>query len=275
MFIEDTQDNSTTSSEECPSLTKKRGKTYKLPAKLSKKVTAVDNFFKFIKPKKNPNQIIISFPKKEYIRCKLIRGTKKSIRNLGKKAFPKKIGNFENISSLMLDNWNTMMHYFQENQKVLSLFSSTQDKIPDKETKSYNLKFCKMFFERSEVREAFQFYVKYLFSDYDCNRLCKEFNFQCCRGHGHTLECGKKWEELKHFILNDMVEEIGFKLEDEGNWRDEGNLKDENFEGDKENQGEKLAFEETPGLVNLMCVEEQPKWIQKMIFREYLMNNTF
>ncbi|OMJ82729.1 hypothetical protein SteCoe_16495 [Stentor coeruleus] len=269
MFIEDTQDNSTTSSEEGPIPSKKQGKTCKIPAKSTKKITAVDNFFKLIKSKKNPNQIKISFPKKEYIRCKLIRGTKKSIRILGKKALPKKLGNFKNLSSSMLDNWNTMMRYFHENQKILSQFSSTQDKIPDKETKSYNLKFCKIFFERLEVREAFQFYVKYLFSDYDCNRLCKEFNFQCCKGHMHSLECGKRWEELKHFILNDMMEEIGFKLENEKK------IAEENFERVEKSEDEELVFEETSGLINLMCVEEQPKWIQKMMFREYLTNNTF
>ncbi|OMJ70277.1 hypothetical protein SteCoe_31789 [Stentor coeruleus] len=263
MLSDDQIDSSTTSSEESHLSQKKQETLTQSIPKALKKFTAVDKFFKPIKSKKPQYQIKTSSPKKEYIRCKLIRGTKKSIRILNKSSFPNKLGNFESISSQTLINWNAMMNYFIENKHVLKEFSSTQDKIPDKETRSYNLKFCKMFFERLEVREAFQLYIEFLFSDYDYLRLCREFNFQCCRTLRHTQQCGKRWEELKHFILNDMMEEIGFTFEEKKEIVEEIEEKVERVEIVKENQRMRVE--------NLMCVEIQPKWIQKMMFKEYLM----
>ncbi|OMJ87958.1 hypothetical protein SteCoe_10193 [Stentor coeruleus] len=258
-------DSSTSSSEEShPTQKKQENLTQSVP-KAIKKLTAVEKFFKPIKSKKPQYHIKISSPKKEYIRCKLIRGTKKSIRILNKSSFPNKLGNFEGISPQTLTNWNAMMNYFTENKHVLKEFSSTQNKIPDKEIRSYNLKFCKMFFERLEVREAFMLYIEFLFSDYDCLRLCREFNFQCCRTLRHTQQCGKRWEELKNFILNDMMEEIGFTFEEEKVVVEEVEEREE-----KEEKVEIIKEVEKVRAESLMCVEIQPKWIQKMMFKEYL-----
>lgn len=224
----------------------------------------VNSFYKKIKSKISPKKSRVSCPKKEYIRCKVIRGTKKSIRLLSKSSSQKKLGKFFIFSNENKTQWNLMIHHFNSNREILEKFSSTKSKIPGKEFKSYNISFCKMFFEMPEVREAFHLYVNYIFSDYDCDRLCKEFNFQCCLSEKHSHVCEKKWRELKEFILWDMMEELGFSIENCQNFPEKYDV--ENPVGVRE-VSELVEFEavEEVKFEGNFCVESQPKWIQRMV----------
>ncbi|OMJ91167.1 hypothetical protein SteCoe_6335 [Stentor coeruleus] len=267
MLFDDQFDNSTNISEYSHSYEKVSLDISKINRSFVKRTKTISSFYKNIKSKISPNKTRVSCPKKEYIRCKIIRGTKKSIRLLSKKSNPKKIGKFNIISNEVKAQWNLMAHHFNSNKEILKTFSSTKDKIPGKEFKSYNISFCKMFFEMPEVREAFNLYVNYIFTDYDCKRLCKEFNFKCCLYEKHGYDCEKNWRKLKEFILRDMINELGFSV---GECKDLCEKYDEDgIEIREEDELEEEKIEEI-GSERVLFVETQPKWIQRMILKEVL-----
>jgi hypothetical protein len=160
-----------------------------------------------------------------------------------------------------------MTHHFNSNRKILEKFSSTKSKIPGSEFKSYNISFCKMFFEMPEVREAFHLYVNYIFSDYNCERLCEEFNFQCCLSEKHSKNCENKWRELQEFILWDMMEELGFSIENSQDLNEKYDVEDTVETGEVNEVVEFGTVEEVKFEGNF-CVETQPKWIQRMVLKK-------
>lgn len=220
------------------------------------------NFFKTFKSK-NPSKITSSqSPKKEYLRCKLIRGCKKCMRHLAQKKDPQKIAKFKKMSPKAKRIWEKMLKFHEENLGTLGEFSKTDTTLSDEVYKSYNSKFCSRFFENVVVRKLFKLYIKLLFVDYDLNRLAKEFNFGCCIGKHDENLCLLAWEELKNYILSEMVEEV---LRNEGKRRKiEQRIEKKVVEMEKTEEIE----QNTCKFSVMKCLDLQPKWIQRF----YLMD---
>ena len=147
-------------------------------------------------------------PKKEYLRCKLIRGCKKCIRHLSQGKNPQKMIKFKKSSEKVKVIIDKMINYHQENLETLSDFSKTDTKLSDQTFKSYNSNFCSNFFKNKAVRKIFRFYIKLIFLDSDIQKLQKEFNFTCCFKKEHSSECYEKWSQLKDYIQQEMIQEV-------------------------------------------------------------------
>jgi len=221
------------------------------------------NFFKTLKNSKNPSKGSSSrVPKKEYLRCKLIRGCKKFMRHLAQKKDPHKITKFKKTTPKIKRIWEKMQKFREFNLETLEEFSKTDTTLSDEVYKSYNSKFCSRFFENLLVRKVFRQYIKLLFVDFEVNRLEKEFNFSCCVERKHDDFCLFAWEELKKYILSEMVDEVLGIEEKVVKSKEKAEVKVEEKKRDEEIERESCKFSV------MKCLDLQPKWIQ----RYYLMD---
>ena len=237
------------------------------------------NFFKSLKQHmKTHKGNSLKSPKKEYLRCKLIRGCKKCIRYLTQGKNPQKIVKFKKPSVKAKDVIHKMITFHQENLGVLTDFSKTDTKLSDQTFKSYNSNFCSNFFKNEAVRKLFRFYIKLIFLDTDVPKLQKEFNFTCCFKKDHSLECHEKWSHLKEYILHEMIQEVlsfsSRSSPDEWAYSSKEEKSEEIENKSELSQGEatgtQVAKPEAPtsefSILNNLNL--QPKWIQRF----YIMN---
>ncbi|CAG9313287.1 unnamed protein product [Blepharisma stoltei] len=203
----------------------------------------------------------IGQPKKEYLRCKLIRGHKRANRQIEKNLIPIKSFNSYNCNNPQSINlWNKLSEIYHKYLFILKDLSKTENTIKNKNklkapklAKSFNANFCMEYFYKSEVRESFYYYVEYLFSDFEPEALCKKFNFNCCKGKKHKEMCYEKWERVKQYINSDMISEL--KLDP---WfpNSEKNTEEPRFE-----EIEKKSPE-------LYLDFSQPSWIRKIYVQQ-------
>lgn len=171
-------------------------------------------------------------PKKEYIRCKVIRGHKKMIRNVIDDTIPKKgIAKFKQGNGVQKGFYRRFQDHLIENMEILNIISQTEsgpltdgkNKIKEKERisreNSFNNKFCKDYFTEEAVRYSFKLFFEIVFSKFNPKSLQKRFGFSCCRLSTHVLECYEKWQNLKFYLQNELFETLEFKDEyfDEAN----------------------------------------------------------
>jgi hypothetical protein len=220
-------------------------------------------------------------PKKEYLRCKLIRGCKKCIRYLSQGKNPLKVVKFKKTSGKVKHLISKMITFHNENLETLKDFSKTDTKLSDETFKSYNSKFCSNFFKNQEVRKIFRFYVKLIFAEPEVQKLQKEFNFSCCLKKEHCEKCFRKWKVLKNYVLNEMIEEvIDFTLKNRCEKNEEGlrlgeeddrERRDENvekrIEDDEVVEGE-VEQQEFDGFSVFEVLDLQPKWIQRLFLMD-------
>ena len=144
-------------------------------------------------------------PKKEYLRCKLIRGHKRAIRQINLNSIPKaSIHKFNPLDINAQSLWSILNKIVNENQITLTQLSKTDaGPITDGKSKrsgvknqkierSFNFLFCKNYFSSVSVRESFFHYVCLVFVDFNPDVLCEKFMFRCCRASRHVVECMEK-----------------------------------------------------------------------------------
>ncbi|CAG9325969.1 unnamed protein product [Blepharisma stoltei] len=159
-------------------------------------------------------------PKKEYLRCKMIRGHKRANRQIEKGTLPQKTLNV--FSDKAQSYWDQLTKCFHLYRHILSEESKTEagprtdgkSKRTCEENglqKSFNGKFCKKYFEPIQVRESYFYYTEYIFSEFDPDVLCKKFKLRCCRAPQHTSECMNSWKLLKFYVQKIMFDNIGIE----------------------------------------------------------------
>ncbi|CAG9334549.1 unnamed protein product [Blepharisma stoltei] len=158
-------------------------------------------------------------PKKENLRCKIIRGHKKLIRQFQKSTTPIRNLNKCDLSiSQSAELWDVMQNHYFINKNELDDISRTENgPKTDGKTKrglgrkgiqnSYNLLFCKEYFKSSVVKQSFFYYVQFLFSYLEPELLCEKFDLRCCR-YEHDRKCAEKWLLLKKYFTNYMIEDL-------------------------------------------------------------------
>ena len=160
-------------------------------------------------------------PKKEYLRCKLVRGHKRAIRQILSNIIPKTtIHKFNSTDVKAHSLWTLMIKIINKDSSLFTNMSRTESgPITDgrakrsaesmqNSEKSFNAAFCKVYFSNVNVRESFFQYINLIFVDFDPATLCKKFDFMCCRGNTHSVQCMEKWGELYRYITHDMIEEL-------------------------------------------------------------------
>ncbi|CAG9311221.1 unnamed protein product [Blepharisma stoltei] len=158
-------------------------------------------------------------PKKEYIRCKLIRGHKRANRQIQENVLPNKtIHRFNPNDTESASIWETLKEVYARNQEVLRDLSLTENgpqtdgkskRLPSNDPKSFNTTFCANYFKEQATRESFFYYTELLFCNFEPKILIEKFEIWCCpEGSKHDFMCDRKWSLLKRYINDLMIEDL-------------------------------------------------------------------
>lgn len=158
-------------------------------------------------------------PKKEYLRCKIIRGHKRAMRQIIKGKTPKAtLHKFSINDSRSLEVWRCLKALIDLNSGLFMDCSNTvsgpktdgQAKRKNSEgfEKSFNIAFCSNYFSHEKVRESYYYYIQLLFTSFNLTDLCEKFNFKCCKGDPHKIICVEKWVMLKEYLEYYLIKEL-------------------------------------------------------------------
>lgn len=78
--------------------------------------------------------------------------------------------------------------------------------------KSFNNAFCYEFFANKLIRESYHYYTQLLFSDFHVELLNATFNISCCFMGDHSVDCINNWVEMKQFIQNNIIGQLGHSV---------------------------------------------------------------
>lgn len=163
-------------------------------------------------------------PKKEYVRCKLIRGHKRAVRQIIAGQKPKTtIHKFDQQDSKSISIWLLLSRIIEQDLPIFEDTSKTESgprtdgkskrrlESLENSQRSFNGTFCKTYFQHPSIRESFSAYIDLIFSNFDPESLCEKFEFRCCREEKHSIECLEKWTRLMNYLKIEMIEELGLK----------------------------------------------------------------
>ncbi|CAG9309978.1 unnamed protein product [Blepharisma stoltei] len=156
--------------------------------------------------------------KKDYLRCKLIRGHKRLMRQMKVGRVPKKgLNCYDETLSSSQELFQRLKDCYNEDKPKFNKISKTEngpitdgnDKNPNsRSVNSFNKGFCKGYFEDPIVRRSYYYYTEYLFSNLDPEVLCKKFEINCCESEQHECYCSLKWTIMKTYISQSLIKEI-------------------------------------------------------------------
>jgi hypothetical protein len=175
-----------------------------------KEETLIRSLFSSFKPQ------IKGHPKKEYLRCKLIRSHKRANRKIKKGKFLYNC--IKEMSYKAKSNWQDLAQTYHRHPAALdavarTVFEPVKFKArakPSSETsRSFNTEFCQKYFANEAVRESFYYFVEYIFSDLNPNELAKVFGFTCCEEEEHQVDCAYRWLLMKRYANQLIIEDLG------------------------------------------------------------------
>lgn len=160
------------------------------------------------------------YPKKEYIRCKLIRGHKRALRSIIENSnATEQLHEKDNTLSSKVYYWNLLLSSYLQYPKIFEEISPVEVGPVNKQMKkknldlnhikrSFNKEFCQEYFSSPQIRQSYYHYINYLFSELDIESQIKYFGFKCCSSPSHTESCIFKWTILKRYCLSTILEDI-------------------------------------------------------------------
>lgn len=139
-------------------------------------------------------------PRKEFIRCCLLRRMVKLLRlvrnNKIKKVLPHPF--LGEILNVLIANLEVVLPFI-EKKNLPYVENKTNMKF-----KSYNDAFCKFFFSKSPIKEIYKLYVEYFFATKNCADRSKELGAYCCKEQcTEDFECQTKWSKLKELLVQE------------------------------------------------------------------------
>ena len=161
-------------------------------------------------------------PKKEIIRCEVIRGIKRSIRQLAEGKAPMKGWHgFQQLGDLEAEAlWKQLRTLVETHSQVLLNIANTEagPKTDGKVIRarggdkshfnSFNDAFCRWFYSAPVVRSFHRLYVELVFIHCKAASLAAKLPFTCCAGPEHSQGCAEKWRALKWYLMTDMLAEL-------------------------------------------------------------------
>lgn len=165
-------------------------------------------------------------PKKEYLRCKVIRGHKRALRQAFANKIP--IATIHKVNILEKSEreaWVKFKDHANLNKNQLFSRSKTengpitdgvskrnqQEIISSSIQKSFNDSFCRYYFTQVII-DSFKLYIDVVFATFEAKNLEKRFEMKCCEENEekvHDSECIEKWETLKKYLIEDMLVDLG------------------------------------------------------------------
>lgn len=151
--------------------------------------------------------------KKEYLRVQLIRGHNRAIKNaLQGKTPAKTLNKIARENTSQLEKWEIFKAYTKKRlnlEDYLNGFSLMN-------CKSFNNNVCMHYFSDQDTRKSFGLYCNLIFCGDDSEKLCKKFNFKCCKlKNTHSDSCKLEWKGIENFIRYKMISELGVKIANE------------------------------------------------------------
>lgn len=144
----------------------------------------------------------------EYVRIRLFRSLKRSLRQyLNKGSFG--LGGVASRSNyqseLIIDKIKYMcaQHY-----QLISTFADTKqgpriDSVHSKDDlttfKTYNNKYMAAIFSSAVIRELYSLYIQLIFTETDIEKLCRNWKMQCCAGE-HGADCEDRWKNFREVL---------------------------------------------------------------------------
>lgn len=135
-------------------------------------------------------------PRREYIRCSILRKMLKFIRLYFRNKLKPSIHPF----------YQELINLIQANEKEVKKLTA-KERLPYVENKSnhkfksYNNEFCKSFLSSSLMWTVFIYFVEYLFACYSFQDLQKALGIYCCKGLClGEHECRSKYEKVKSIL---------------------------------------------------------------------------
>lgn len=150
---------------------------------------------------KNGNDV-----KKEYLRCQLIRGHNRLIKNALARKLPRKtLNKIRKTNTSQMEKWKIFKSFSELNIKPR--FQIKDYQLPN--YKSFNNKNCYQYFSDPTLRQSFFLYCDVVLIDEDTDDLCEKFNMFCCLEESeHSKICQGKWNKIKQFIRKEMISEL-------------------------------------------------------------------
>ncbi|OMJ84884.1 hypothetical protein SteCoe_13945 [Stentor coeruleus] len=164
------------------------------------------------------------YPKKEYVRCKIIRGQKRAIRHALKNNIPTKtIHKVNKENEDEINAWDVFAKHTIDNSEFFKEISKTEkgpktDGAARRDSnciscdiqKSFNDVFCAQYFNNDLVVENYKFYLDVIFSYMVPENLINRFDFSCCKlgNSKHSSVCLLKWENLRNYLKEGMLKDL-------------------------------------------------------------------
>lgn len=188
-------------------------------AKVGRKEKEITRLLTLFQPAKAPEGKV----KKEYLRVLVLRGFKRALRDVMDKVTPrKKVHGFDPGDRIASRKWGDFRTFVRRNNSLEALAPTengpgTEGKAKKRssaaqaESKTFNDKFCRVFFTDSVVRTAFRLYLNVVFSHEDLEDLSHRFKFAATGANEE--EKLESWRRLKAYLYRGMFKEL--KLPDD------------------------------------------------------------
>lgn len=152
-------------------------------------------------------------PKKEYLRLRLIRGFKRSIREvIANKVISRKA--LHRPDTVNREKWMQFVEMVKANPELLALAETKEGPATDGRAyktstdtyRSHNNAYCKDFFTSDVIRCAFLSYLEVVFYEVEEKDLSQKLGF--CAIAKTRSERIKAWSELKTYLSQGLLEEL-------------------------------------------------------------------
>ena len=161
-------------------------------------------------------------PKKEYVRCRMIRGHKRALRQVESNITPSTtINKIDPINAVQMAKWQEFADDYLLDKESLSEIARTDQgpatdgiakraKSADEVNleRSFNNDYCRTYFTSMCVRRSFGKYCEVLFADENLTMLGKKFQINCCGEDNHKEICKIKWANFKVYLQTTMITEL-------------------------------------------------------------------
>ena len=160
------------------------------------------------------------FPKKEYIRCKLIRGHKRILRDIQLKfnSLDSFLEAEESLSrrfylASLITSYLERKELFEKIIPVdagpVNVMMKKRNVDTDSLKRSFNADYCREYLDCQEAKKSYSVYIDYLFAELEYSALIKRFGFRCCTSAIHKNNCIAKWILMKKYCCKLILEDIG------------------------------------------------------------------
>lgn len=165
------------------------------------------------KPCKAMGGVMKGKVKFEYVRIRLFRSLKRSLRQyMRKDSF-----GLGGVASHSIRNSEQLIRQIKDlclkNSALILQFADTKqgpriDSAHAKEEsirfKTYNNKYMADIFSHQDLRHIYHLYLELIFQETDLTKLCGNWNMHCCEGP-HSPECSKKWTQFRKILEQEAV----------------------------------------------------------------------